>query len=260
MLLIGFALAPQGRSSRRGNLAWMVPAALIVMVAIVATYSRAGLLLGVLALTIIAAMMRTGTKRSNTTLLLGIAGAGMAIMILLSTAVGERAAARFGLVDNDLRWLFWRGSWPLAKEYFPFGAGFGTFQHLFAAGERLEWVKPTYVNNAHNDYLEAVIEAGLPAMIVIGLAFFVVARAVPRAWHVRHKVAGRWAISGAGIMLLFAAHSMGDYPLRRLGPAALFFFALALVLRIFAAREETVSVSGNGRHALARTVPPQSGS
>lgn len=245
MLLVGFALAPRGKALRREAMVWMVPAALAVIVAIVATYSRAGLLLGILALAFIAAIIRAETKRTSPTLLVGLAGAGLAIVALLSTTVGERAVARFEFVENDLRWLFWRGSWPLAKEYFPFGAGFGTFEHLFATGERLEWVKPTYVNNAHNDYLEVIIEAGLPAAMMIGLALFVLVRAIPRAWRARHDLAGRWALSGTGIIILFAVHSFGDYPLRRLGPAALFFFALALVLRLFAQRDEVVSRAGD---------------
>jgi O-antigen ligase len=244
MLLIGIALAPRGKALRREAMVWMVPAGLAVMVAIVATYSRAGLLLGLLALAIIAAIIRAETKRTSPTLLLGLGGAGLAIIAMLSTAVGERAVARFGLVENDLRWLFWRGSWPLAKEFFPFGAGFGTFEHLFATDERLEWVKPTYVNNAHNDYLEAIIEAGLPAAILIGLALFVIVRAIPPAWRARHDLAGRWALSGVGITVLFAVHSLGDYPLRRLGPAALFFFAFALVLRLFVRNDEVVPRAG----------------
>lgn len=245
MLLIGFALAPRGKALRREAMVWMVPAAIAVMVAILATYSRAGLLLGILALAIVAAIVRAETRRTSPTLLLGLAGAGLALVALLSTAAGERAVARFGLVDNDLRWLFWEGSWPLTKQFFPFGAGFGTFEHAFAVGERLVWVKPTYVNNAHNDYLEVLIEAGLPAVLVITLAFYVLSRAIPPAWRTRHELAGRWALSGAGIVILFAVHSVGDYPLRRLGPAALFFFALALVLRIFAGRDDVVPRAGD---------------
>lgn len=241
MLLIGLALAPRGRALRREALVWMVPAGLAVMVAIIATYSRAGLLLGVLGLAIVAAIMRAETRHGNPALLLSFAGVGLAVAALLSTAVGEHAVARFGLVDNDLRWLFWQGSWPLAKAYFPLGAGFGTFEHVFAADERLEWVKSTYVNNAHNDYLEAVIEAGLLAILAITLTFFVVARAIPKAWRARNEVAGRCALAGTGIIVLFAVHSIGDYPLRRLGTAALFFFALGLVLRIFALRDGVAS-------------------
>lgn len=243
ILLIGFALAPQGRALRREALAWMVPGALVVMVAIVATYSRAGILLGLIALAAVGAIARAEAGRGNARLLLGLGSAMLIMLAILSTGVGERLLARFSLLDNDLRWLFWRGSWPLAVSYFPFGAGFGGFEHLFAAHEKLEWVKPTFVNNAHNDYLEVVIEAGLAGMVVVGLTIVVMARALPLAWRARREIAGRWALVGWVIVLLFAVHSLGDYPLRRLGTAALFFFAFGLVLRIFGhANEEAISI------------------
>ena len=37
---------------------------------------------------------------------------------------------------------------------------------LFAAHEQLAWVTPNYVNAVHNDYVQLVIEAGVPGIVV----------------------------------------------------------------------------------------------
>ena len=232
MIPVGLALAPRGRGKLKGALIWLAPLCLFFLVGIVATYSRASLLLGVAALAAAVLIGRSEGAGSHGKLALGVLGVALGLAALASTGVGADAVARFGLVGNDLRWLFWRGSWPIAVDHFPVGGGIGVFEQAFAAGERLEWVKPTFVNHAHNDYLETLIETGPLGPLALLLLAVACAGAGLAAWRARREQAGRWGLAGLTVVALFAAHSLGDYPLRRMATAALFFFALGLCLRV----------------------------
>src|SRR3546814_8158382 len=48
--------------------------------------------------------------------------------------------------------------------YFPAGAGFGGFDPIFRLHEPLQLLKPPYFNHAHNDFLEIVLDGGLPPL------------------------------------------------------------------------------------------------
>jgi O-antigen ligase len=59
--------------------------------------------------------------------------------------------------------------------YWPFGAGFGTFDKLYYIHEPNELLMPSYFNQAHNDWLQIIIEGGALAaiMILAGLIWYV---------------------------------------------------------------------------------------
>src|SRR3546814_14825252 len=54
--------------------------------------------------------------------------------------------------------------------YFPAGAGFGGFDPIFRLHEPFRLLKPTYFNHAHNDFLEVVLDGGLPAALLLLVA------------------------------------------------------------------------------------------
>jgi O-antigen ligase len=197
-----------------------------VLICIIATNSRAGLLLGLVA---------TGVALSDVARRIPWRvriAAAVAILILVwivtSTSAFEVVSRRFADVDGDLRWRFLSWTWPLAKQYGLLGSGAGSFQSLFMTTEHLEWVKPTIVNHTHNEYLELLIEFGIPGLLVLALLVASLIQPFRRWWSLssrnpRHAE----MLFGFTTILLFALHSAIDYPLRR--PAAWAFFALALV-------------------------------
>jgi O-antigen ligase len=145
--------------------------------------------------------------------------------------VASRSLGRFAGVGSDPRWQFWSWSWPLVAVYFPAGSGIGSFPDVFRAAEHLDWVKPTYLNHAHNEYLEQLIEVGLAAPILWALVAMMLAGPFRSAWRDRGRSGGRLALAGAAIVFLTLLHSAFDYPLRRPAIAAVFVVALASVLR-----------------------------
>jgi O-antigen ligase len=110
---------------------------------------------------------------------------------------------------------------------FPAGTGLGSFDQVYRFYEDPAVVDRFYVNNAHSDPLEWVLETGLPGALLL-LAFLV--------WWVR--LAWRWArgegsdpMVGAGVIASAAilAHSLVDYPLRDPAIQALFALCLAFM-------------------------------
>lgn len=74
----------------------------------------------------------------------------------------------------------------------------------------------TWVNQAHNDYLEWAAEGGIPyALIMVVLI----------VWSVRPALRSVWGIG----LLAFALHALVDYPFARLGTCG-WYFALAAML------------------------------
>lgn len=68
---------------------------------------------------------------------------------------------------NMSRLQYWRDLWPAIVAYWPVGSGFGTFPAIFKTVEPLKHIGPNYVNHAHNDYLELLLEGGAPAALLL---------------------------------------------------------------------------------------------
>src|SRR3546814_16690937 len=78
----------------------------------------------------------------------------------------ERTLARFDDL-KDVRPEIWADTWYAIGQHWPVGAGMGTFRPVFDAAERLEFVRPSYANRAHNDYLEYLLEAGVAGALLV---------------------------------------------------------------------------------------------
>jgi hypothetical protein len=129
-----------------------------------------------------------------------------------------------------LPWLL-----KLAREYFPVGAGFGTFPTVFKMIEPDSLLQLSYLNHAHNDLLEIVVEGGLLA-VLLTLAFAAawLARSYT-VWTAKRDRAGNEWLNQARLgsvlsgILLFG--SATDYPLRTPACAAVFSVACYWLFR-----------------------------
>lgn len=115
-----------------------------------------------------------------------------------------------------------------AKDHLPFGSGVGTFQPIYRLYEDPEQVTNTYMNHAHSDWAEILLETGLPgaAVLLLFLAWWgwrtlAIWRAREADWF------GRAATIVTGIVL---AHSLVDYPLRTAAISAAFAAACAIMV------------------------------
>ena len=116
------------------------------------------------------------------------------------------------------------------REFMPFGSGIGTFREVYAVYEDHDRLEPnTYVNHAHNDYLELALETGIPGLIVL-LAFLAWwGRAAWRAW--RRRDADPYARAAVIASAAILVHSVVDFPLRTAAIAGCFAMCVALLAR-----------------------------
>jgi O-antigen ligase len=195
---------------------------------ILATSSRAGLTAAVIGIAGAIAIAwpqlrkpttaRTGARRSKLWLYALAGGIFVALSLALVGLTQGNSFTR--LVEGDgedpeLRWQFWKTSVDAAEVFFPLGAGLGSFVKVFQIFEPDQLLDFSYVNHAHNDYVELLLDGGIPALLLALAALVLVGRDGWRVWwaktnHPRVLLA-RAAFVG---LLIFAIASAVDYPLR----------------------------------------------
>lgn len=184
---------------------------------IIVTGSRAGLVLGALAilLSLLAGQQRNeraAALKPVLALLIGLIFAGVLLGI---TILVSRASSFERLLilsdENDIRLGALPVVWTLAKAYFPFGSGFGSFDAVFRAAEPLDLLGPTYLNHAHDDFLEVFLESGLGGVALIVVAISWIAK---KGLYAFSGQGGRNARLGVIILALVGLASAIDYPLR----------------------------------------------
>jgi O-antigen ligase len=91
-------------------------------------------------------------------------------------------------------------------------------------------VHALYVNHAHNDFLELLLEGGAGAMVIFAVY---VAMVIARAVQVYNRPLQRLALLSIAVILL---HSIVDYPLRTMAIAMTFAFFNVLFFSDIGAR------------------------
>jgi O-antigen ligase len=197
---------------------------LLFLLTILATGSRAGMVLGALALVLGLALSRRGIQRelgrlpkwAFPALIAGLA-AVIALFVAISLAA-DRAASinRAFEVDTgaDIRSRGLPTVLEMIGTYFPAGSGFGGFDPMFRLAEPFALLKPTYFNHAHDDWLELALDGGLPAMLLMLAAVLWWARSSLRAWRAGPDPRHALPKLGSAMLLLLMVASAFDYPLR----------------------------------------------
>jgi O-antigen ligase len=190
----------------------VVALALFLAIAVITTGSRSGMAMlvvaGAAAFLILAAPRWPWWKIAAAP-----GAAGLLAALFYSNPVVQRSLARF---DNsqDLRPFVWEDTVFAASHYFPAGSGMGTFVPVFRLYERLEIVNRSYVNRAHNDFLELLLEGGILSLLVLlCFALFMLVRA-GSAILARQEPVRSFGWCAAFSWLLLGLHSVVDYPLR----------------------------------------------
>jgi O-antigen ligase len=179
-----------------------------------------------------------------------LAGAAMAIF-----RVGSVARLLSRDVGQDLRVSLFDTMASMAARYFPVGGGFGSFTDLFKIHEPLASLSYFYVNHAHNDLLELVIEGGLPAIILALAALAWAGAASLRIWRRTMSEQNRevhlLGLVASAMLLLLLIASLSDYPLRTPALAAIAALCAVLVSRADKALGEETKRGGAGLRETA---------
>lgn len=208
--------------------------ALAITPVLLATGSRAGLLLGVLALASSAWIyrpppVRKVVRRSGSQLRWQIPAVIFAVFLVASITVISGGTGLDRLLNMDAGQEGRLRSWPviidLGMRYFPWGSGVGTFVEVYRLAEPDVLLSPRYLNHAHNEVLEIWVTAGVPGIVLLLASLVLIITYITRL--AARKKAGRLNKVGAIVVLLLLAGGLADYPLRT--PALLAYFILAIL-------------------------------
>ena len=157
--------------------------------------------------------------------------AGFALLALIIVVGLGALGGRFGMATKEssiqTRSEIWSTTGAAISDYGFSGSGLGTFEKVYRLYENPDTVDPTFVNHAHNDYLEFVFELGLPGLILITMFLWWWGRRVRAAWRRDGSVYARAAsIASAAILI----HSLVDFPLRTAAISAVFAMCLGMMV------------------------------
>jgi Lipid A core - O-antigen ligase and related enzymes len=204
-------------------------AILVLFPLLILTGSRAGLLLSVPTLALCAWMLfrgpsfqallrRAGAKARLLKGLLAAILIGPLVFVFGALATSGRRTALSRLfeldVADDVRSSYFSILVEMALDYLPFGSGFGSFEEAFNAFEPSALLSSRYLNHAHNDLVELVIEGGVPGLVILLGALAWLGRSFVRAWRAGGTDGRIPAVFYVSSICLWLAASLVDYPLR----------------------------------------------
>jgi hypothetical protein len=228
------ARALQSRSSSRASGARYVQIGLIgvLFAGALATLSRAGLVLSGLAV-VISLMLLFGLPRDGQRL-----GARAGWILAIAAVVAAAAFLglgpvldRFDRQGPEGRYEYWPSIARSAVEAFPWGTGLGSFDAIMRSVEPLHLLAPNHMNEAHNDYLQLLLEAGaaFPVLLIAFVGWLAIdVRPRFAAAAIGEQRLALAALAGLGLLAL---HSLADYPIRTPAMAIVAAILLGLLVR-----------------------------
>lgn len=172
---------------------------------------------------------------------------------LLAGTIGAVQYAFFGLLSRmddsllaDFRFTIANLTAQAAHAFLPFGSGFGTFVNIYARFETPSALLVSYVNHAHDDWLEVWLEGGWIAAAIgaAALAWFLVMTARVWGWRMRNGASIDRNLARAASVAIIALliHSLVDYPLRTTALMSVAAFCAALMVEPIAVPERDRSI------------------
>ncbi|MBI3209313.1 MAG: O-antigen ligase family protein [Candidatus Solibacter usitatus] len=185
-------------------------AAAAMMVAILCSLSRGGLLSSILSMLVIAALLlaaRGATALRRLALSAVVVAGIVGVTVFLSP---QKLLQRLASEEFLSRYDIWVETVPMIKAYLLFGCGLNGFEPVFL---HYRISLPTRIADyAHNDYLQLLAEAGIAGFLIgsalfLGILFRIVKSAIshptPKSQYL--------AMACAGSMAAIALHSFTDY-------------------------------------------------
>ena len=196
-----------------------------LIITLITTQSRGGLLASMVALFLSLWVYLSTRNRRELSIkakigiaLLTVAFSAVALMAAGADKVTSRIQRQQLSVDADTRQQLAQSTWEASLALWPWGGGMGTFESVFPRFQHLHSAF-SYVNEAHNDYAQLLMDLGVWAAL---LAVLLVTLVVHQAWQLRvttkadgrlsTNVAIQWLAGTSTVALLL--HSWLDFNMR----------------------------------------------
>lgn len=227
--------AGQGRheiSRNAGKYAALACVTGFIILGVVADGSAAGILL--LGVSLVGSFLLLRTERAGLALPVVAGVAVTAVALFVAIAFYSPLLKGFGETDLGVgagsRLDIYGGVARAMLAFAPMGTGLGSFLLVYPGFMKEVVATPLYVNHAHSDYLEFLLETGVAGAVLIMVFLLWWARQTFFAWRdggTRARFARAASIASALVM----AHSLVDYPIRTAAIATLFAACCAMVAR-----------------------------
>lgn len=186
----------------------------IIIFILFAVGSRAGMAMA-LAMSALCYIWFAFDKMKTTLKVCVIFSVFLSATVVISLVIGLPDSER--IVRDD----FVRNTLMAFYDNIAFGTGLGSFIEVYPSYEPLDETRKYYVNHAHNEYAEILLETGLLGAVIMLFFTILIILGIPRS-----KLS---QAAGLGILAI-AAHSIIDYPLRTMAIAILFSFYISIIL------------------------------
>lgn len=158
---------------------------------------------------------------------LGLIGVPVALAVIFLTGYDDHLGALLerGILDGEWMQQNLLG-FNLLSVVWLTGVGAGNYRWAFTAFRDGDLRFVTY-DQAHNDYLQTLVEQGVPGALLLGLAMVLMLRELYRGYRVRRNPLARGVIFGCMLgMIYMLLHAAGEFNFR-IPANAVYFFALA---------------------------------
>jgi O-antigen ligase len=234
----GYAMARIQSHSRDAGLdeivdertVWLTGSLCLMTAVLLASTSRSGIIGGAVGLLMLLLLGRARITGGQFIWML----AAVIVLGVVATAYVNIPAltARFDSVFGpDLgrgRMTIWRTTWPMARDFWRTGIGVGAFERGMLVYEPRPF--DLFINHAHNEYLQLLVEGGVPLAAAAG--FTILAGWRETASRLRRDATSiGWIRAGAVAgMVAVAVQSVWDTGLRMPANAVLFAVMAAVAL------------------------------
>lgn len=238
VLLLPFTLLYLGRLSfgrdtepglHRQRLLLSVTLNMLLLIGIVLTDSLAGYALVLIQLVLLLPLLfKRGTRNKR---MYFAAAIGILLLFLLDFLyLGNFVPELINEVEathGTSRQTMTATTLTAAKHYLPLGTGPGTFQHIYGLFEPVDNVSKKFANQAHNEYVQVLMEQGIMGAVIIALSVILL---ITRLFKSVFRSSRRYSAETLGYISLLsvAVHSVADYPLRTIAVSAVAVFILAM--------------------------------
>lgn len=249
-MTVGIALGLLfGKATKSNKRIFLIIAVVIMGMALIFTASRGGMisLFGVTAFVVAANLLKKPAAESNQEIAekqnyrrnYALVGSAIALILVLFGAVlllgGDQSLIRgTGLANaediSNGRFHFWQIGWQIFLSYPILGAGLDAFGTAFTRFD--SWNGTFRVEQAHNDYLQVLAEAGICGLVCVAAFIYLLfkqsAAVISESKDKFRRGAAIGALAGCFGVLI---HSFFDFPLRT--PSnALFFLTLSAIATV----------------------------
>lgn len=216
------ALGFGGQGSLLARVAVAPAVTVITIPLLLVTGSRSALVVAAVGLVFALLIWSSGQRRNGRAwwlrlaLPVTLASSVGALVWITGFAARDVAIDRLGSHEDDLRWPVWQSIIDMLPHYMPWGTGVGSYAQAYQILEPDKLLRPTISNHAHNELLEVAFTAGVPGLVLMGLAAAALLLSLWRAFsgNFGHDPAAIFSRLGAGMIVLLAIASATDYPTR----------------------------------------------